>query len=225
MESACTGSLHWSLAEALAFVRHPKSSQAVASVERTRAETSDATDEACMIEYQRGNNRAFQTLYFRYREKLHRYLLRLAAHPSEAEEVFQEVWIAVIRSKDRYQPSAGFAAWLFSIAHRRASDRWRVLSRHAPDWQSHGSDLAQLDSPAPSSQSPERLAHSEELGQALLEAISHLPPLQREAFLMKAEGHLSLDDIALATEVSRATVKSRLRYAQQRLRAALEAWQ
>jgi RNA polymerase sigma-70 factor (ECF subfamily) len=42
---------------------------------------------------------------------------------------------------------------------------------------------------------------------------------------MKAEGGLSLEEIALATGVSRETVKSRLRYAQQRLRTALEAWQ
>ena len=51
-----------------------------------------------------------------------------------------------------------------------------------------------------------------------------LPLPQREAFLLKAEGGLSLEDIALATGVPRETVKSRLRYAQQRLREALEPW-
>jgi len=62
------------------------------------------------------------------------------------------------------------------------------------------------------------------MGLALLEAIRNLPLPQREAFLMKADGDLSLDDIAMATQVSRETVKSRLRYAQRRLRDALEAW-
>jgi RNA polymerase sigma-70 factor (ECF subfamily) len=224
MDSACTASIRWNVVEALEFLHEQIASQKSANPAALRAEAGDVTDEACMIRYQQGDGRAFQMLYFRYREKLHRYLLRLADRPSEAEEVFQEVWMAVIRGKERYRPDASFAAWLFSVAHRRASDRWRTLSRHAPDWQSHGNDQADYESFAPLSQSPERLAHSDELGQAILDAIGNLPLPQREAFLMKADGHLSLDDIAMATQVSRETVKSRLRYAQQRLRDALESW-
>ena len=58
----------------------------------------------------------------------------------------------------------------------------------------------------------------------ILEAVNGLPLPQREAFLMKAEGELSLEDIAFATGTTRETVKSRLRYAQQKLREALQAW-
>jgi RNA polymerase sigma-70 factor (ECF subfamily) len=183
------------------------------------------TDETCMARYQDGDSRAFETLYLRYREKLHRYLLRLSNRPSEADEIFQEVWIAVIRGKDRYQPSAPFGSWLFSVAHRRAADRWRSLSRHAPEWKGQSRDERELESiPASTAQTPERLTDNEALGRALLDAIARLPLPQREAFLMRAEGDLSLDDIATATQVSRETVKSRLRYAHQRLRDALEAW-
>ena len=197
----------------------------VGSSETPNAEAHHFTDEDCMARYRRGDNQAFQMLYLRYREKLHRYLLRLADRSTEAEEVFQEVWVAVIRGKDRYEPSAPFAAWLFSIAHRRAADRWRTLSRHAPDWQSHSGDDRDFEQrPAVAAHTPERLAHNDEMGLALLEAIRNLPLPQREAFLMKADGDLSLDDIAMATQVSRETVKSRLRYAQRRLRDALEVW-
>ena len=191
----------------------------------SRTDRASASDEDCMASYRRGDTEAFRILYQRYRDKLHRYVLRLSNRPSEAEEVFQDIWISVINGKDRYEPTSSFAAWLFSIAHRRAADRWRALSRHAPDGLSSSAedDLAQ-HIPA-LTHTPERHAHNDALGEALLAAIETLPLPQREAFLMKAEGGLSLEEIALATGVSRETVKSRLRYAQQRLRTALEAWQ
>ena len=69
---------------------------------------------------------------------------------------------------------------------------------------------------------PEQFAAAGDLGRALLAAIDHLPPEQREAFLMQAEGGLTLEEIAEATAVPRETVKSRLRYANRRLRAVLE---
>jgi RNA polymerase sigma-70 factor, ECF subfamily len=186
------------------------------------------SDEDCMVLYQQGDTGAFRTLYFRYRDKLHRYTLRLATRSSEAEEVFQEVWVTVIRSNHTYNADSPFAAWLFSIAHRRAADRWRSLSRHAPDWQSHadadGPDAVEQPAPAVH-HTPERHVQNEALREALLAAVQALPPPQREAVLLKAEGDLSLEDIASITGVNRETVKSRLRYAQRRLREALENWQ
>jgi RNA polymerase sigma-70 factor (ECF subfamily) len=185
------------------------------------------TDEDCMARYQDGDERSFRVLYLRYRDKLYRYTLRLAAHPQEAEEVFQEVWLAVVRGKNGYVPGAAFAPWLFAIAHRRAADRWRTLGRHAPDGihaVEHDEAEAAHERTPSATLSPEGRAHNDALGDALQRAVRALPLPQREAFLMKAEGGLSLEDIAQATAVPRETVKSRLRYAQQRLRETLEPW-
>ena len=74
------------------------------------------------------------------------------------------------------------------------------------------------------SPNPLNIALNAELGKALADAIALLPLAQREAFLMQAEGGLSLDEIAEASGASRETVKSRLRYANRRLRLALESW-
>ena len=71
---------------------------------------------------------------------------------------------------------------------------------------------------------PERRLDSREQAQALLDALAALPALQREAFLLQAEGGLSLMDIASATGTSVETAKSRLRYARARLRETLEAF-
>ncbi|WP_109127238.1 sigma-70 family RNA polymerase sigma factor [Dyella sp. C11] len=190
------------------------------------AETSAMTDAECMQRYRQGDAHAFRVLYARYREKLHRYTLRLAGKASEAEEVFQDVWMAVVHGKDRYEPSAPFAAWLFGIAHRRAADRWRVLGRHAPDAVDayDNSDDVLEQQAAPLLHAPDRHLDNDALGKALIDAVQALPLPQREAFLMKAEGELSLEDIAMATGTTRETVKSRLRYAQQKLREALQPW-
>ena len=100
----------------------------------------------------------------------------------------------------------------------------RVL-RHAPDAIDACGDEEALEHHAGSPlHAPDRLLHNDALGRALIDAVQALPLPQREAFLMKAEGELSLEDIALATGTTRETVKSCLRYAQQKLRDALEAW-
>jgi RNA polymerase sigma-70 factor, ECF subfamily len=185
------------------------------------------TDEACMARYQQGDTAAFRMLYTRYRDRLHRYTLRLASRTSEAEEVFQEVWLTVIRSKGSYRPTATFAAWLFSIAHRRAADRWRSLGRHAPDSRQPVAEDAILPMDQHAfigHETPEHQAHNDDLRHALLNAIQQLPLPQREAFLLRAEGELGVDEIAVITGVARETAKSRLRYAQRRLREAMETW-
>lgn len=190
------------------------------------AETSPLSDAECMQRYRNGDAQAFRILYARYREKLHRYTLRLAGKASEAEEVFQDVWMAVVHGRDRYQPDAPFAAWLFGIAHRRAADRWRVLGRHAPDAvdpHENADDAIEHYASSPL-HAPDRHFENDALGKALVEAVKALPLPQREAFLMKAEGELSMEDIAFATGTTRETVKSRLRYAQQKLREALQPW-
>lgn len=221
------GSFAQDCTEALRFLETQRPRLENAQADLSRPSMPGAlTDEACMARYQQGDTAAFRELYARYRDRLHRYTLRLASRSSEAEEVFQDAWLAVIRSKDNYRPPASFAAWLFAIAHRRATDRWRALGRHAPDWRDQAEDG--LDTSGHSAlvvhAAPEYNAHNDDLHQALQDAVRQLPLPQREAFLLRAEGELSVEEIAKVTGVSRETAKSRLRYAQRRLRDALEAW-
>lgn len=180
-------------------------------------------DEQLMLRYQSGDASAFQQLYRRHCDRLYRFILRMAANPAETEEIFQEVWIAVIRTREGYTPSAKFVTWLFAIAHRRAMDRLRGqrradekldLSRSVDD--DEFIDMSQAE--------PGDVVWRAGAGQALLEAIAALPVLQREAFLLQAEGELSVEEIAKVTGTNRETAKSRLRYASRRLRAMLEAW-
>jgi RNA polymerase sigma-70 factor (ECF subfamily) len=72
---------------------------------------------------------------------------------------------------------------------------------------------------------PEVRVLSQAQARDYLKAVEALPPVQREAFLLQAEGDLTLEEIGELTGVGRETVKSRLRYAQARLREALKEWQ
>lgn len=219
--------IHEDIPLTFASVLNSQSPLSTSSSEPGPPLAASLSDEACMVRYQQDDAAAFRVLYTRYRDRLFRYVLRLVTRASEAEEIFQEAWLAVIQSKNSYRPSISFAAWLFSIAHHKAADRWRSLKRHAPDWQYAGEEQPRdvTDEYIAAGDTPEHGTHNDHLRKALLDAVQRLPLPQREAFLLKAEGDLSLEDIASITGVPRETVKSRLRYAQQRLRDTLRAWQ
>jgi RNA polymerase sigma-70 factor (ECF subfamily) len=189
----------------------------------TRAAPIEAlSDEQLMQRYRGGDSDSFTCLYRRNCDRLHRFVLRMAANHAEADEIYQEVWIAVIQGKERYTPNAKFVTYLFAIAHRRAIDRMRRNSRAGEEFERALFDADQLideDEPEPSD-----VAYRIGAGRALSDAIANLPVLQREALLLQTEGGLSIDEIAQAAGTSRETAKSRLRYATRRLRTALEAW-
>ncbi|AOW14096.1 RNA polymerase subunit sigma-24 [Hydrogenophaga crassostreae] len=175
--------------------------------------------------YAAGDARAFETLYDRHALPVWRFVQRSAQDSALADELVQDVWFSVVRQASQYQPRARFQTWLFTIAHHRLVDHWR---RHKP----HASlDAETLDGAtladrlaAESGFGPDRQLDSREQAQALLDALADLPNVQREAFLLQAEGGFSLNEIAQTTGVSMETAKSRLRYARARLREALEAY-
>ncbi len=195
----------------------------LSSDSRQASRISGATtvsDEQLMRLYRRGDQEAFRKLYERYRAPLMRFIRRTAFDPSDVEEIVQETWMAVIHARERYVPRARFVTYLFSIARRRGMDRWRRRGRH-PEFE----DTDALDSvPAPARTQPDALIGEEALAGAIRAALESLPLLQREAFLLRAETDLTIDEIAEVTGTTRETAKSRLRYGLRRLRAALEPW-
>lgn len=172
-------------------------------------------DASLMARYVQGDGRAFEVLYQRHRGPLYRYITRLTRRAAEAEEIFQDVWLAVIRGRERYEPSARFSTYLFSIAHRRVIDGRRRDRGPADDVSEQIADT--LPGPAV-------LAEGAALGQALSLALNSLPRGQREVFLLRAEGGLSVREIADVTGVSYETAKSRLKYCNRALRQKMENW-
>jgi RNA polymerase sigma-70 factor, ECF subfamily len=187
----------------------------------TIVDAGHVSDEALMAAYRDGDAAAFQVLYARHRGGLYRFLLRQCGAAALAEELFQDVWLNVIRARRRYAPQARFATYLYRIAHNRLVDHYRRNARR-PLEQAQAHDEGWLQElPGDTQQQPE-IRHERRVAvQRLLELLTRLPEAQREAFVMHEEAGLSVDEIAAATGVNAETAKSRLRYALTKLRSGL----
>jgi RNA polymerase sigma-70 factor, ECF subfamily len=180
------------------------------------------TDEGLMLRYAGGDAEAFTTLYRRHEMRVWRYLYRSVRNRATADELMQDVWFAVARQASRYRPTARFTTWLLTLAHNRTIDAFRAsrpqVSIDAADPATPG--LAESMTAAAGSD-PAAATQSHDEAAALIAAVERLPDEQRAAFLLQAEGELSVEDIASATGASFETTKSRLRYARAKLRQLL----
>ena len=181
-----------------------------------------SSDEDLMLAYAAGDAAAFDALYARHKGGVYRYLLRQCRHGGVADELFQDVWMNLIRARASYVPTAKFTTWLYRLAHNRLIDHYRAsghVTLVSADDEAHKDVVASL--PADPVGDPDARAENRELGERLKTAVTALPTAQREAFLLQQEGGLSLAEIAELTGVGVETVKSRLRYATAKLRAEL----
>jgi RNA polymerase sigma factor (sigma-70 family) len=189
--------------------------------------TLPETDEDLMLRFGRGDGAAFELLYRRHESRVYRYLHRNLRNEAGANDLMQEVWFAVARNAAAYKPTAKFTTWVFTIAHNRMIDMiragGRLQSLDAPDSaDGDGDGSSLLDRLAiDAKHEPLAVVQSEDEAAALLKAVAQLPPEQRSAFLLQAEGELSVEEIAAATGSTFETVKSRLRYARAKLRQLL----
>jgi len=173
-------------------------------------------DSALMLRYRDGDTAAFEVLYRRHNDALYRYLLRLCKHRDNADDIFQEVWGKIIKAADRYRPTAKFTTYLYRVAHNCFIDYLRRNKRHT--------HIAQVDAdlqPNPG-ESPDTLTERSLARERLQLALLELPDEQRDVFLLHEEAGLSLDEIAKVTDSNRETTKSRLRYAVNKLRVAID---
>ena len=181
-------------------------------------------DEALMLAYAGGDAGAFERLYARHKGPTYRYLLRHTSNRAVADELHQDVWMRVVRARERYRPEARFTTWLYTLARHRLIDHYRAKNAAAVSLDDDSCD----DPPyvpvadAPAAEDPLTLVIDAESGRRLVAALADVPTAQRDAFLLHVEAGLSLGEIATLGGVPAETVKSRLRYAYRRLRSALE---
>jgi RNA polymerase sigma factor (sigma-70 family) len=185
------------------------------------------TDEALMLRFAAGEAQAFEELYRRHELRVWRYLQRNLSNRAISDELMQDVWFSVARAASRYRPSARFTTWLLTLAHNRLVDALRATRHHERlSAVAAGADALSLveQLPADSRAEPPELAQSQQHAAAVFAAIAQLPPEQRQAFLLHAEGELTLEEIARVTSTSFETAKSRLRYARSKLRQLLQEY-
>jgi RNA polymerase sigma-70 factor (ECF subfamily) len=187
------------------------------------------TDEELMARYQQGDVGAFEVLLGRHRRSVYHFIYRFTGNKDLAEDLLQDVFIRLVQSAATFERRSRLTTWLYTIArnlcidflrkkkHRNAASLDQPIGHHED---SEMTLLQQIDSGDPG---PDRKAHEHRLRSHLIRAISSLSEEQREVFLMREEGGLPFEEIARIVAAPLNTVKSRMRYALQNLRANLEA--
>jgi len=181
----------------------------------------DLADEDLMLKYAAGDARAFEILYTRHRGGLYRYLARQCRNNAVAEELFQDVWMSLVRTRERYTVQAKFTTFVYRMAHNKLIDYYRKQSKGVPA-SFDDEDCPDLEAIEDiGAQTPDQILEKEEKLENLKKMVNLLPDAQREAFLLREESGLKLDEIADITGVNVETAKSRLRYAVSKLKSAL----
>jgi len=165
------------------------------------------SDEALIIEFQRGSREAFDELFARYREPLYGFFRRRLATKDRAEDLAQETFLAVIRAAVRYEPRATVKTYLYGIALKLLAAERRKLSGNEP----------QIDDdhePAEDSPSDNELW--------VRQALEKLDSSEREILMLREYEQLNYAEIGELLRLPVNTVRSRLFRARMELKSFLE---
>ncbi len=186
---------------------------------------SDSSDEELLRAYRDGNSEAFKTLFRRYRGPLFNFLLRRVRDRGRAEELYQDSWTKVIERSAEFRGDSKFSTWLYTIARNACIDHQRKMKfrGHASlDATQRGGNQPMVERVANPGLGPEQLASGQALGERIRIAVEALPEEQREVFLLRQLQGLGFKEVAEVVGVPVNTVKSRMRYALERLQLGLD---
>ncbi len=182
-----------------------------------------------MERYRDGDASAFEPLLRRHQGPIYRFLLRHVGDPATAEDLTQETFVRVVNGRSSFRTGAVFTTWVYTIARNLAIDelRRRRHRRHRsldePGRSSDGEAGRPLGETVidPEARTEEAASRSE-TRDVIASAVARLPEEQREVFVLREMGDLPFDEIAQVVGCNVNTVKSRMRYALERLRSAIE---
>lgn len=197
----------------------------------TQVSLQEMDDDALMVQHQQGSEAAFEELVRRYQRSIFGYIYRMLQNKHIAEELTQEVFLAVVRNAERYENQGKFASYLFAIASNKIHKEWeqrRVRPKFfsLSFWSS--SQESGADEPTPLEVLSDEKAcvvsafKRGEISDAVNEALKHLPEHYREAFVLRRFMDLSYEEIAEITDCPVGTIKSRVVRAERGLRPYLE---
>jgi len=181
-------------------------------------ETSDAE---LLRSFAKGNSEAMDLLVGRYRQALFSWLVGMTGNRTDAEDLYQEIWMRVIRHAERFN-DVSFRAWLWKIARNLLIDFRRKRKPDISLDAVESEDATPLiDQLADRHAGP---AHSAEIGdmaKRVMRAVAGLPEVQREVFLMRVEADLSFSEIAHTLKIPLNTALGRMHDAMTKLKRLL----
>ena len=173
------------------------------------------SDEALMLEFQRGSRTAFEVLFARYQGPLYGFFRRRLASQERADDLVQETFLAVIGATARYEPRALVRTYLYGIALKLVAAERRKLAKDAPAPESR----AELSAEASLEPAVESAADTVIW---VRRAIEKLEAMDREVLMLREYEQLSYVEIAHLLRVPVNTVRSRLFRARMALKESLQ---
>lgn len=185
-------------------------------------------DAELMFRVKRGDLAAFEALVDKYKQPVTNLMARTLGDPTEAEDLAQNVFVQVFRAASRYQPSAKFSTWLFTIARNLCWNELRRRSRHPTvPLEQHPEDHEELGEKQyedPRITLPPDLLLRRELENKVRQALAELPENQRLAILLFQEEELAYEDIAKILDCSLSATKSMIHRGRETLKKRLKPY-
>lgn len=184
-------------------------------------------DVQLMLRVSAGDNAAFEELVLRYQDRLVGFFFHLVHDRAAAEDLAQECFLRVFRSRERYEATARFSTWLFRIAHNLASNQKRgsVRRREIPlanSSDAHEFQVNEQNLAEKSALMPTRQLDSNEMRDVVRMAIEELSERQRTAVVLHKFEEMSYEEIGEVMGLGVVAVKSLLSRARGKLKEALE---
>ena len=186
-------------------------------------------DVQLMLLVKEGDHAAFEKLVDRFQDRLVGFFFHMLRDRVVAEDLAQETFLRVYRSRERYEPKARFSTWLFRIAHNLASNQKRGSARRreiplTSDSQANEFGTGGRIPADKSALMPTRQLDSSEVREVVKDALDSLGDRQRTAVLLHKFEGMSYQDIGDVLGLGTVAVKSLLSRARGKLREALERY-
>lgn len=184
-------------------------------------------DAALMLRVKQGDRAAFETLVEKYKQPVMNLVFRTLHDATEAEDLAQHVFLQVYKSAHRYEVSAKFSTWIFTIARNLSLNEIRRRSRHPAD--SLDATSAEDDQPLVQVEDRKNFSAPDALLQGELEskveeALATLPEKQRTALILCREEELSYEEMAKVLGCSLSATKSLIHRARETLKILLKPY-
>jgi len=174
------------------------------------------TDETLMVAVHYGDNKAFNELYQRYKNRLLYYFYRMLGNSQEkAQDFLQEIFLKVIEKPELFDPKRKFSTWIFSIAHNMCKNEYRRLKVREIVSRDENIDFH-------SEESDDLKEEQKLLTDLIFKEIDLLEETEKTAFLLRYREGFALKEISTILDLPEGTIKSKLFYTRKKLLAKFQ---
>lgn len=169
-----------------------------------------------------GDEMAFRELVEATEDRVYGTIVKMLGGPEGAEDLAQKVYLRIWQARERYEPTAKFGTWMFSITRRLVLNERRGRARRGAIFRETSAE--EPGERAAGGVSPRAAASAGELAEAIETALAGLPEEQRTALVLRRYDEMPYDEIAAVLGTTIPAVKSLLFRARETLRTKLAAW-